>query len=117
RLQLIVVVWEAIHVYWASVFLLPTFVIKDIKRLLKAFLWNQSDTTNGRAKVAWSTICKPKDQGGLGLRNLKIWNQALLAKHIWNIAIKKDSLWVKWVHSVKLRGKSIWEISVDHEDS
>ncbi|GJU90235.1 hypothetical protein Tco_1302658 [Tanacetum coccineum] len=93
RLQLITTVLESIHVYWASVFLLPTSVIKDINRLLKAFLWNQSDTTNGRAKVAWSTIYKPKDQGGLGLRNLQIWNQALLAKHIWNIAVKKDSLW------------------------
>ncbi|GJX70394.1 RNA-directed DNA polymerase, eukaryota, reverse transcriptase zinc-binding domain protein [Tanacetum coccineum] len=79
----------------ASVFLLPASVIKDINRLLKSFLWNQNDSTNGKAKVAWSSICKPKDQIGLGLRNLK----------------------VKWVHFVKLRGKIIWEISADKEDS
>ncbi|GKA68204.1 hypothetical protein Tco_0768121 [Tanacetum coccineum] len=30
---------------------------------------------------------------------------------------KKDTLWVKWVHSVKLRGKNIWEISADTNDS
>ncbi|GKA83227.1 RNA-directed DNA polymerase, eukaryota, reverse transcriptase zinc-binding domain protein, partial [Tanacetum coccineum] len=83
RLQLIAAVLESIHVYCASVFLLPALVIKDINRLLKSFLWSQSNTTKGKAK---------------------------------NIAFKKDTLWVKWVDSVKLRGKSIWEISVDQED-
>ncbi|GJY63501.1 pentatricopeptide repeat-containing protein [Tanacetum coccineum] len=110
RLQLITAVLESIHVYWAQVFLLPAIIIKDINRLLKSFLWNQSEKTTGKAKVAWSSICRPKDQGGLGLKNLQIWTNALLAKHVWNIEIKKDSLWVKWVHSVKLRGKSIWDI-------
>ncbi|GKA64872.1 RNA-directed DNA polymerase, eukaryota, reverse transcriptase zinc-binding domain protein [Tanacetum coccineum] len=61
--------------------------------------------------------CGPKDQGGLGLKNLHLWNKALLAKHVWNIATKKDTLWVKWFHAVKLRGSSIWDISVENEDS
>ncbi|GJS88717.1 RNA-directed DNA polymerase, eukaryota, reverse transcriptase zinc-binding domain protein [Tanacetum coccineum] len=56
----------------------------------------KADTAKGKAKVAWSAIYKPKDQRGLG---------------------KKETLWVKWVHYVKLRGKSIWEVSVDQEDS
>lgn len=33
----------------------------------------------------------------MGLRNLKIWNKALLSKLLWNIQAKKDSLWIKWV--------------------
>ncbi|GJY24300.1 RNA-directed DNA polymerase, eukaryota, reverse transcriptase zinc-binding domain protein [Tanacetum coccineum] len=32
------------------------------------------------------------------------------------IKFKKDTLWVKWIHSVKLRGKSIFEISADISD-
>ncbi|GJY79650.1 RNA-directed DNA polymerase, eukaryota, reverse transcriptase zinc-binding domain protein [Tanacetum coccineum] len=37
---------------------------------------------------------------------------------LWDkIKRKKETLWVKWVHSIKLRGKSIWEVSVDQEDS
>ncbi|GJX12979.1 hypothetical protein Tco_0204737 [Tanacetum coccineum] len=71
----------------------------------------------GKAKVSWENVCKPKKQGGLGLKDLYIWNKVLLAKHVWNIATKKDSLWVKWVHSMKLRGKNIWEISTDVNDS
>ncbi|GJU50290.1 RNA-directed DNA polymerase, eukaryota, reverse transcriptase zinc-binding domain protein [Tanacetum coccineum] len=110
-------VLESIHVYWASVFLLPITIIKEINKLLKGFLWNHGETSKGNAKVAWKNICKPKDQGGLGLKNLQVWNKALLAKHVWNIATKKDTLWVKWVHSVKLRGRSIWEVSIDVNDS
>ncbi|GJZ39915.1 RNA-directed DNA polymerase, eukaryota, reverse transcriptase zinc-binding domain protein [Tanacetum coccineum] len=117
KLPLIAAVLESIRVYWALVFLLPATIIKDINRLLKSFLWNQSEKTARKAKVAWSSICRPKDQSGLGLKNLQIWNNALLAKHVWNIAIKKDSLWVKWAHSVKLREKSIWDVKVNNEGS
>ena len=62
-------------------------------------------------------MCRPKDQGGLGLKDLYNWNEALISKHVWNLATKKDSLWVKRIHTVKLRGKSFWEVEVDNNDS
>ncbi|GJU57111.1 RNA-directed DNA polymerase, eukaryota, reverse transcriptase zinc-binding domain protein [Tanacetum coccineum] len=77
----------------------------------------QWELTRGRAKVAWKTICQPKHQGGLGLKELDVWNETLLTKHLWNIATKKESLRVKWVNIVKLRGKSVWEIDIDKNDS
>ncbi|GJZ25315.1 RNA-directed DNA polymerase, eukaryota, reverse transcriptase zinc-binding domain protein [Tanacetum coccineum] len=52
--------------------------------------------SRGKAKIAWKKNCKPKSHGGLGLKDLEIWNKALLVKHIWNLAAKKDTLWVKW---------------------
>nr|XP_043622253.1 uncharacterized protein LOC122593835 [Erigeron canadensis] len=30
--------------------------------------------------------------------------------HIWNILTDKESLWVKWVHTNKLRGASFWNL-------
>ena len=80
RLQLIAAVLESIHVYWASVFLLPTSIINEINKLLKRFPWNQGESSKGKAKVAWSDVCRPKDQGGLGLKDLKNWNEAMLEK-------------------------------------
>ncbi|GKC25229.1 RNA-directed DNA polymerase, eukaryota, reverse transcriptase zinc-binding domain protein [Tanacetum coccineum] len=56
RLQLIAAVLESIHVYWASVFLIPTTIINEINSLLKWFLWNQRETAAGKAKVAWKDI-------------------------------------------------------------
>ncbi|GKD54771.1 RNA-directed DNA polymerase, eukaryota, reverse transcriptase zinc-binding domain protein [Tanacetum coccineum] len=97
KLQLIASVLESIHSYWCCVFLLPKTVINDINIIMKKFLWSQSDDSKGKTKVAWKNVCKPKNQGGLGLKDLTIWNHTLLVKHLWNIANKKDTLWVKWV--------------------
>ncbi|GJR59119.1 hypothetical protein Tco_1501281 [Tanacetum coccineum] len=52
RLMLVASVLETIHVYWAFVFLLPVGIIEDINKLLKNFLWQQTDGTKGRAKLA-----------------------------------------------------------------
>lgn len=30
--------------------------------------------------VAWAEMCKPKEEKGLGFKDLKAWNLALLAK-------------------------------------
>ncbi|GJX87405.1 hypothetical protein Tco_0339419 [Tanacetum coccineum] len=31
-------------------------------------------------------------------------------QHIWNIINKKDSMWVRWVHVYKLKGRNFWDI-------
>ncbi|GJW69599.1 hypothetical protein Tco_0126516 [Tanacetum coccineum] len=54
---------------------------------------------------------RPKVEGGLGIRSLEDWNIALVSKHIWNLITFKDSLWVKWVHAYKLKGRSFWDIN------
>nr|GEV82627.1 hypothetical protein [Tanacetum cinerariifolium] len=75
----------------ASVFLLPKQVIYEINKLLKGFIWCQGELTKGKAKVSWDKICKPKDQDGLGLKNLSAWNEVLMIKHLWNVAVKRDT--------------------------
>ncbi|XP_022007435.1 uncharacterized protein LOC110906640 [Helianthus annuus] len=35
-------------------------------------------------------------------------NKALMSYHVWSIVSKRESLWVDWVHSYRLRGKSFW---------
>lgn len=32
-------------------------------------------------------------------RQMLIWNRATLLKQFWVLALKKDRLWVQWVHS------------------
>ncbi|GJW18276.1 hypothetical protein Tco_0025712 [Tanacetum coccineum] len=80
---------------------------------MKGFLWNQKYMKNGKAKVSWKLVCSPKSQGGLGLKNLSLWNEVLMSKHIWNIAANKESLWVRWINVIRLKGQSIWNVGVD----
>ncbi|GJV91138.1 reverse transcriptase domain, reverse transcriptase zinc-binding domain protein [Tanacetum coccineum] len=51
--------------------------------------------------------------GGIGIRSLKLFNKALMKKHIWNIVSNKESLWVRWIHFYKLKGHSLWAIPLN----
>ncbi|GJR04765.1 putative reverse transcriptase domain, reverse transcriptase zinc-binding domain protein [Tanacetum coccineum] len=66
----------------------------------------------GKAKVAWEDVCLPKIKGGLGIRHLEAFNMALITSHIWSLLTCKESLWVKWIHTYKLNGRSFWKIPI-----
>ena len=74
RLQLVQSVLSTIYVYWASIFILPKKVIKEIEQLIRNFLWSGNETDPYKAKVSWWDICCPKEQGGLGLKPLYVSN-------------------------------------------
>ncbi|GJY83709.1 hypothetical protein Tco_0497085 [Tanacetum coccineum] len=78
---------------------------------------NKGELIKGKAKVLWDYICKPKDQGGLGLKDLHKWNETLLLKLLWNVAAKKDTLWVKWINVEKQKGRNLWDMQIDSNSS
>ncbi|XP_071738715.1 uncharacterized protein [Rutidosis leptorrhynchoides] len=77
----------------------------------------QSECSKGKAKVAWKNVRVPKDQGSLGLRPLKDWNETLIVKQIWRLTTKQDSLWSKWINVINLKGISFWDINPSYNDS
>ncbi|GJV91871.1 homeodomain-like protein [Tanacetum coccineum] len=117
RLQLCKSVVSSMHVYWASVLIIPQGIIDDIHQLIRGFLWCNGESIRGKAKVSWDEICLPKKEGGLGLRHLDIFNYALMTTHIWNIVSSKESLWVRWIHTYKLRGRYFWDVPMKSDMS
>lgn len=112
RIELIKSVLEGINCYWLQAFPLPATVIDRIESTVRNFMWGSKS-----CPVSFNQVCKPKDEGGLGLRNLSDWNKALLTRNLWDIHSRKDSLWIKWIHSEYLLGRDIWEIAEHHKDS
>jgi hypothetical protein len=47
--------------------------------------------------VKWEDICKPKKEGGLGVKNLRVMNLSLLAKWRWKLLLEGNELWKKVV--------------------
>ena len=43
--------------------------------------------------VAWDDVCRPKSEGGLGIRKNNDANKAAITKLGWKILIDKDSIW------------------------
>ncbi|KAK6150890.1 hypothetical protein DH2020_015822 [Rehmannia glutinosa] len=103
RAELIRSVLQGVECYWISIFPLPDAVCTKIVKLCHNFLWGTSSK-----KVAWASICHPKSEGGLGFRDLRAWNNALLAKTLWNIHAKKDTLWHKWIQRRLSRNRPLW---------
>lgn len=117
RAQLIQSVLFTIQVYWSSIFILPSKVVKEIESSLMAFLWSGPDMRHTGAKVKWDHICRPKAEGGLGFRKVKEWNKATMLKHLWALCKKADSLWVKWVHTYIIKNQSLWHMDTPRDSS
>lgn len=117
RLQLIKTVIFGLVSFWLSVFLLPKGCIKTIESLSSRFLWSGNLKKKGIAKIAWTTVCLPKEEGGLGLRSFTVWNKVLCLRFIWLLLSKSPSLWVDWHWSTHLVGQSFWTITASPADS
>ncbi|KAF8098006.1 hypothetical protein N665_0276s0007 [Sinapis alba] len=63
-----------------------------------------------KAKISWENVCKPKVEGGLGLRSLVETNRVCCLKFIWRI-LSQSTLWVMWVKRFLIRKGSFWSIN------
>ncbi|XP_060966655.1 uncharacterized mitochondrial protein AtMg00310-like [Cannabis sativa] len=79
-----------------SVFLLPDEISKDIERMMTKFWW-QSSMNDGKGIhwMAWHKLGKHKKGGGMGFRDLRDFNLALLGKQGWCLLTRPHSLATK----------------------
>ena len=85
RVCLIKSVINAIPLFYLSFFKAPIRVCKEITKLQRKFLWDN--------------ICKVKDEGGLGIKRIELFNKALLAKWLWRLGSTKYGLWKEVLES------------------
>ncbi|KAL2224157.1 UNVERIFIED_CONTAM: putative mitochondrial protein [Sesamum indicum] len=110
RVQIIKSVLSTLSLYWASAFILPKAVIKEVEKRLRTFLWKGTSMT-GYAKLAWKDVCKPVEEGGLGIKDIGILNRALMTKKLCDIIrCDRTSIWVEWLQHGRLRNNSIWTV-------
>ncbi|KAJ3704591.1 hypothetical protein LUZ61_008296 [Rhynchospora tenuis] len=95
RLILIKSVLMTMPVYYMSIELLPKRVIKEINSLLAKFFWGKTDQNRYLAYIAWKKVCKPVDMGGLGVKDLQSFGEALFLKLVWSLMADEDKPWVK----------------------
>jgi hypothetical protein len=69
---------------------------KEMAKLIRKFLW-QGGKDNGKKlhMVNWSTVCAPKENGGLGIQDPKKINIALGEKLIWRLITGGKEWWKK----------------------
>lgn len=92
-----------------SVFRLPDTLLDEIQSMLARFWWGSKDHERKIHWRSWEYLCWPKKHGGMGFRNLKIFNDALLAKQGWRLIHYPDSLLARTLGSKYYRGSSFVE--------
>ncbi|XP_010490455.1 PREDICTED: uncharacterized protein LOC104768230 [Camelina sativa] len=110
RLQLLKSVISGTINFWISTFMLPKGCIKRIESLCSRFLWSGNIENKKGARVAWSTVCLPKAEGGLGLRSFKEWNKVLCLRFVWLLFSDNGSLWANWHKFHYLRNNTFWTV-------
>ena len=92
---LIKTVVQAIPTYTMSCFKLPLGLCNDIESLIRKFWWGQRGERRKIHWVKWDSLCQSKANGGMGFKDLAIFNDALLAKQAWGLLQNKQSLFHK----------------------
>ncbi|KAJ6839458.1 uncharacterized protein M6B38_314970 [Iris pallida] len=66
--------------------------------------------------VSWEQLCRPRKEGGVGLRPLLEIREASALKLAWSF-ISRGSLWADWMHSRYVKQGNFWTCAPDNNHS
>ena len=99
---LIKAVAQSLPTYTMSLLRLPKFFSKEITSAIHSFWWSNGRGAKGISWVKKEELAKLKVNGGLGFRDLCLFNSALLAKQAWRFHSQPNALWVRILSGIYL---------------
>ncbi|KAL5545492.1 hypothetical protein UlMin_005179 [Ulmus minor] len=90
-------------------FMIPDSILKEIEAACARFWWGSTLDHKRVHWKKWSDLCQPKAAGGMGFKDLSLFNQTLLGKQVWRITQKPQSLVAQVLKARYFPYSSIWE--------
>ena len=84
---------SSLPTYYLSLFPLSVSIARRIETIQRDFLWGGVGDEHKFHLVNWKQVCSLVPHGGLGIRNMLLFNKALLGKWLWRYVSETDSLW------------------------
>lgn len=85
-------VLTSLVIFMLSFFEVPRGVLDRLDYFRSRFFWQGDEHKNKYRLAKRSIVCQPKDQGDLGILDLKTKNKALLSKWLYKL-LTFDGLW------------------------
>ncbi|GJN07431.1 hypothetical protein PR202_ga25263 [Eleusine coracana subsp. coracana] len=83
---------QAVTTYPMSFFIIPLATSNKMKRTISNYWWGSSADNKGMHWMRWELLTRPKVKGGMGFRDLHLFNKALLGKQGWRLMEQPESL-------------------------
>jgi exonuclease III len=116
RLVLLNSVLSSLPMFMMSFFEIPRGVLKNLDYFRSRFFWQGSTDRHKYRLARWDILCRPKDQGGLGILDLQLQNKCLLAKWLINL-LNTDGTWQTLLRNKYLRSRTLTQVSAKPNDS
>ncbi|XP_042946916.1 uncharacterized mitochondrial protein AtMg00310-like [Carya illinoinensis] len=102
----------SIPTYAMSCFLFPKTLCHELEMMMAKFWWGDQSRENKIHWCRWEKLCVSKFQGGMGFRDLHLFNLALLAKQGWRLLRNEDSLLYKVYKAKYFPNSSLFDSKV-----
>jgi hypothetical protein len=97
--------------YMLSLFPIPVDVAKRLEKIQRDFLWGGMNDDFKYHLVEWDKVCTPIDEGGLGIRNIRRFNQVFWGSACGGLLMRKelggDRCW--WPSMGRIGEVGVWE--------
>ncbi|XP_026428196.1 uncharacterized protein LOC113324069 [Papaver somniferum] len=82
----------SIPIYNMSVYKWLASILEVYEKIIRKFLWTGDVEKRKFKTILWKRVCKPYEEGGLGIKRLEVINRSLLMKMLWKI-LNSDREW------------------------
>jgi hypothetical protein len=108
------------------VFKLPYGLCDELMKMIRSYYWGAAHGKRKTHWLAWDHLMKSKDHGGVGFKDLRLFNQALLARQAWRLIEHPNSLCAQLLKAKYYpnghildtvfsgNGSSTWQHAIEH---